>query len=357
MAISNGIQTESEKDMYKVGVFPGKFAPPHRGHLESIIRAATQCEKLYVVVSHNEKEMVGMFAGTGFPVPSLTLRARWLSIELGNLPHVTVLMLDESDLPLYPHGVIPWVALLKKTVPEEFDVIYGGESTYETMYSEHLPHVQYKHLDKRLGTYDISATRIRNAPYKHWDYILGAARSFFTKRVLIVGVESCGKTTLTKYLAKLFYTSWAEEAGKDYSIRKMGGNDFVFMSDDFLNIAIEQRQLEDDALRRANKIVFFDTEAIVTQYYHALYLNTLDLRLETFVDPDRYDLVLFLMPDVAWVSDGFRTLEEQDERESMSEVLWKMFTDRGLGDKMVVVRGNYEERLNKALALSSALLE
>ena len=342
--------------MYKVGVFPGKFAPPHRGHLESIIHAATQCDKLYVVVSHNEKEMKELFAGTGFPVPSLTLRARWLSIELGNLPHVTVLMLDESDIPLYPEGIIPWFNLLNKTVPEKFDVIYGGDPHYVGMYSKHLPGVDFKYFNRALGTYDISATRIRSNPYKHWDYILGAARSFFTKKVLIVGVESCGKTTLTKYLAKLFYTSWAEEAGKDYSIRKMGGNDYVYVSDDFFNIAIEQRQLEDDALRRANKIVFFDTEAIVTQYYHALYLNTTDPRLETFVDPERYDLVLFLMPDVAWVSDGFRTLEEQDERENMSEVLWKMFADRGFGDKMVVVRGNYEERLTKALRLCTALI-
>ena len=39
--------------MYNVGVFPGKFFPPHRGHLSSIIRAATMTNKLYVVVSDN----------------------------------------------------------------------------------------------------------------------------------------------------------------------------------------------------------------------------------------------------------------------------------------------------------------
>jgi len=37
--------------MYNTGVVPGKFFPPHRGHLNQIISAATQCNKVYVVVS------------------------------------------------------------------------------------------------------------------------------------------------------------------------------------------------------------------------------------------------------------------------------------------------------------------
>lgn len=40
--------------MYNVGLFPMQGVPPHRGHLYEIIQASTQCEKLYVVISHNE---------------------------------------------------------------------------------------------------------------------------------------------------------------------------------------------------------------------------------------------------------------------------------------------------------------
>ena len=34
---------------YKVGMYGGSFNPLHLGHINNIIRAANQCEKLYVV--------------------------------------------------------------------------------------------------------------------------------------------------------------------------------------------------------------------------------------------------------------------------------------------------------------------
>jgi HTH-type transcriptional repressor of NAD biosynthesis genes len=44
-------KNEQTSSLYKIGVVPGKFLPPHRGHLSAIIHAATKCQKLYVVVS------------------------------------------------------------------------------------------------------------------------------------------------------------------------------------------------------------------------------------------------------------------------------------------------------------------
>lgn len=42
--------------MYDVGFYGGKFMPFHRGHLNCIIRAASQCHKLYVVMMYNGEE-------------------------------------------------------------------------------------------------------------------------------------------------------------------------------------------------------------------------------------------------------------------------------------------------------------
>lgn len=206
--------------MYKCGVFPGKFLPPHRGHLASIINAATQCDMLYVVVSDNENATAKICSESHIDVMYLRDRVRWLSQELQGYDHIRVIGLDETNIPEYPYGWEEWSLLLAKTVPERFDAFFGGEPSYEKEgYTNYFPQCDYVLYDYNRTRYPISATEIRNNPYKHWDYILGAARPFFAKKVLITGTESCGKTTMTKYLAKMFHTSWSEEVGRYYSAK------------------------------------------------------------------------------------------------------------------------------------------
>lgn len=336
--------------MYKVGVFPGKFLPPHRGHLNSIFNAATQCEKLYVVVSDHPEITRKACEQAGIRLMDMKLRAKWLSIELQNFEHIQVLMLDEGDILPYPHGYPDWADLLYKTIPERFDVIFGGEPEYQKPHDEYFPNIDYAIFDADRERFPISATQIRQNPLKYWDYILGSARSHFVKRVLITGSESCGKTTMTKYLAKIFHTSWAEEEGRYYSERYLGGNEEVFTLQDFDNIAIEQYQAENHAIKTSNKVVFFDTDALVTQFYAKLYLGEESPMVESFINPDRYDLVLCFTPDVRWVDDGLRWNSDDRVRWNLHKDLKIMYKQRGFATKMKDISGTYEERLHKAIS-------
>ena len=63
--------------MYNVGVFPGKFFPPHRGHLNAIIHAATQTNLLYVVVSDNMEIASDVCKEQHLQDMPLNLRAKW----------------------------------------------------------------------------------------------------------------------------------------------------------------------------------------------------------------------------------------------------------------------------------------
>ena len=38
-----------------VGMIGGKYLPLHRGHVESILKAYTMCDELYIVLSYNEE--------------------------------------------------------------------------------------------------------------------------------------------------------------------------------------------------------------------------------------------------------------------------------------------------------------
>jgi HTH-type transcriptional repressor of NAD biosynthesis genes len=343
--------------MYQVGVFPGKFLPPHRGHLNAILRAASQCKKFYVVVSDNANYAAESASKNEIRPMPMMLRTKWLSQELQGLNHIKVVMLDETNIPAYPAGTVQWAALLKKAVPEPFDVIFGGEEVYRKTYMPNFPNVEYVVYDRNRERYPISATEVRNSPLQHWDYILGSARAHFAKRVLITGTESCGKTTLVKTLAKMYHTSWAEELGRFYSERCLGGNESVFTSEDFFKIAFQQTELDEHALKTANKIAFFDTDAVVTQFYCELYLGNINPNIEIFVDPTKYDLTIMLAPNVPWVADGLRWNENQTDRNRLHDELYSMYAARGFREIMVIDDPTYIRRLDKVVEMVEDLLK
>jgi HTH-type transcriptional repressor of NAD biosynthesis genes len=337
--------------MYNVGVFNGKFLPVHRGHINAIIHAATLAKKLYVVISDNAIAYANICIRDGVKPMPLKLRAKWLSIELQGFSHIKVLMLDETDIPLYPLGFEVWSERLKNLIPEHIDALFGGEKEYEELNKKYFPDADYILYDPGREQYSISATEIRRNPMKHWDYILGSVRPFFAKKFLIAGTESCGKTTITKYLAKLYHTSWAEEEGRYYSSKYLGGNEEVFEVSDFFEIAHLQHELDKKALHDANKVVFFDSDAVVTQFYCELYTGERNKPLEYFINPDKYDYVLLFKPDVEWVDDGLRFNSETKKRFALHKKLKELYIEYGFGEKIIEIEGNYSERLEKTLSI------
>lgn len=344
--------------MYNVGVFPGKFCPPHRGHITEILKASCLCKTLYVVVSHHDELDKELFAESKMKPITYRQKVKWLSIELSEFDHIKIVGLNEGNIPIYPYGWEPWSRLLKEVVGEKIDVIFGGEPEYaENGYTKYFPETVYHQYERKDSLYPISATEIRANPYMHWNYILGAAREHFTKRVLISGTESAGKTTMTKMLAKIFYTSWSREEGRYYSQKYFGGCEAVFEPDDFFKICWEQRDLDDHALKTANRIVFHDTDAVVTQFYCDMYLGKTNPKIETFIDPDRYDVILLLTPEVKWVDDGLRWNNENDVRWHLHHKLKQMYIDRGFGDKIIEIGGaSYISRIGEAIQIARSLL-
>lgn len=343
-------------DMAKVGVYFGKFLPPHRGHLSAILQAATKVQKLYVVVSDNAKVTEKLCATFGVKEIPVNFRLQWLSQELMDMPHIDVVKLDESNIPEYPNGWPMWADLMQETVGEHIDMFFCGEEEYVSKLKEYFPDAEVDLFDPMRTAYSISGTEIRRDPMKHWDYILGPARPFFTKKVLIAGSESCGKTTLTKALAKLYHTSWSEEVGRYYAQKYLGGNETIFTDYDFSRIAHQQVEQDYEALRSANKVCFFDTDAVITQYYSILYMGHRNEQVEACIDPDKFDMVILLKPDVEWINDGQRLNGDQGKRENLHQRLKHMYIERGFEDKIVEVGGSYNERLTTIIDLINKMI-
>jgi HTH-type transcriptional regulator, transcriptional repressor of NAD biosynthesis genes len=343
--------------MYKVGVYFGRFCPPHRGHLYQIIEASTRCKKLVVVISDNEQETIDICRRAGLPTITYQLRKQWISQQIQDIEHIVVRVLNESSIPRYPSGWPEWCREMRSVVPEKIDAFFAGDVKFKSMLKQYFPEAIVEVFDPKRTRYPISATDIRHNILGNWDYILGSARPFFAKKVLIAGTESCGKTTLTKCLAKLYNTSWSEEVGRYYARDYLGNDETVFTDTDFGRIAHLQYEQDYHALRSANQVCFFDTDATYTDYFSEIYLGRRNALVEAYIDPSRYDMTLFLLPDVRWVDDGQRLNGDQEKRRKLSDRLLHMYETHGFSDKLVILSGNYEHRLTKAIDLVDHLME
>ncbi len=342
--------------MYRTGVYFGRFCPPHRGHLYQMIVASTRCEKLIVVISDNRTQTEKLCREAGLPVITYQLRKQWIAQQVQDMAHIEVRVLDETDIPEYPDGWPQWAQRMREVVPEEIDAFFVGDRDYDEPLLAWFPASRIEMFDPSRSRYPISATEIRRDILNNWHYILGPARPFFAKKVLIAGTESCGKTTLTKCLAKLYNTSWSEEVGRYYAQHYLGGDETIYTDEDFSRMAYLQAEQDYTALRTANKVVFFDTDAVVTDYYSELYMGHRNRLVEAFISPEKYDVLLYLQPDVAWVPDGQRLNGDQARREKLNTRLLDMYAEFGFGDKVVRIGGDYEQRLSAAVKIVDGLL-
>lgn len=131
------------------------------------------------------------------------------------------------------------------------------------------------------------------------------------KRVVVLGAESTGKTTLTRALAETFGTLWNPEYGRPYT--EIGRPvDAPWTSWEFTHIARMHCWYEDFLARYATDVLFCDTDAFTTAVFHQTYLG---LPTDAFADlaERTYDLTIVCGLDVPWAHDGFREFEEQRE--------------------------------------------
>lgn len=330
------------------GWLTGKFAPLHAGHINFIQQAATQCDELTVVLSHDAKR---------FEDPRLELKTRllWLRQAFSDLPHIKITWVDETDIPVYPNGWMQWADLIRDRIGGDFQKLFTSETCDYADYQRHFPGMEVCLVDAERSQVHISGTEIRADPSKHWSMMPTLVRQRFLKKICIVGTESCGKTTLTKYLAKHFQTSWVEEYGRTYCERDLCGDEFLLCFDDYGLIAARRYELEREAARSANRVLFSDTCAAVTNYFCQMYEGKLNPLVSEYERLERYDLVIFLEADIPWVDDGLRRNPHSEQNTLLQ--LNHLHSVLPEGTRFVRIGGSYHERLTRAIALVKSIIQ
>jgi NadR type nicotinamide-nucleotide adenylyltransferase len=274
-----------------LGFTVGKFYPPHRGHKHLIDTARRQVDRLVVMLAHHESQRI----------PG-ELRREWLQeihpdCEIHLVPDE---LADDTE---------QWARFTIAHLGRAPDVVFSSED-YGPRFAAHM-NCRHVMVDRPRVRVPVSGTAVRSDPLGHLGFLEPCVRAYFVRRVVLVGAESTGKTTLAELLARKWQTNWVPEFGREYWERKVAGLSMDgplpgWSSEEFVTIAAGQQSRENLAARTAHRVLICDTNAWVTGTWHERYLDRRDARVDAIGRNDVAHLYLLTLPDVPFVQDGWR---------------------------------------------------
>ncbi len=318
------------------GMLLGKFMPLHRGHLYAIDFARRYCDELTVLVCSVAAE----------PIDG-GLRYRWVRESCP--PEVGVVdVRDEvpQEPSEHPDFWEIWRELVWRYAGRELDFVFASEAYGERLAGE--VGARFVPVDVAREVVPVSATAIRADPLGQWEFLPPVVRAHYAKRVCVFGPESTGKTTLTFELARRFQTRAVHEYARPLLASQGGECGY----EDIEAIGRGQIAAEEALSRQANRVLFCDTDTLTTVIWSDVLFGKCPQWIREEADRRRYDLTLLLDVDVPWVEDPQRYLPEgrREFFERCEEELKKR------GRPYVVIRGSFEERLERAVEAVQDLL-
>lgn len=342
---------------YGTGLVVGKFYPPHAGHHALIDAAAAACDRVIVVVAPSSGETV-----------PLDLRVRWLREAHPDHVHVVGVY---DDHPVDYADPAVWdlhTAVFREAAGTgRVDAVFSSEA-YGAELARRFGAVAVTVDEAREGV-PVSGTAVRADPVAHWDRLGPGVRAWLTRRVIVVGAESSGTTTMARALARHYRlrggvwarTRWVPEYGRELTERKLAAlrrtrpdatvDQVVWERADFREVAAAQNAAEDAAARDGAPILFGDTDAFATTIWEERYLGSTSEEVAAQVRPP----ALYLLTDdagVPFVDDGLR--DGEAIRSWMTGRFRHELAARGVPH--VVLTGRYRARLRAAVAACDALL-
>lgn len=173
------------------------------------------------------------------------------------------------------------------------------------------------------------------------------------KKIVVIGPESAGKTSLCEQLAARYHASWCPEYAREF----LSEHGMRYTYDDLLTIARGQLALEERyiAAAEANKesLLFIDTDMYVMKVWCEVVYGRCHRFILDQVVQRKYDAYLLCKPDLPWVEDGLREYPGLEARQR----LYRIYLDCMVNQPVpwTEISGSYEERLQTALAAISCL--
>ncbi len=163
------------------------------------------------------------------------------------------------------------------------------------------------------------------------------------KRILILGPESTGKSTLASDLSSYFGEPWVPEFAREY-LQKINR---PYTYEDLSEIGMGQINLEDKLLKQAKNFLFCDTDLRVIQVWSEHRFGKVHPLILEEINRRTYDLILLTDIDLPWEPDPLREHPELEARQYFFEKYLKLAKESGFN--YFTISGDRKTRLTKAV--------
>ncbi len=179
------------------------------------------------------------------------------------------------------------------------------------------------------------------------------------KKIVVIGPESTGKSTLCEKLAAHFNTRWCPEYAREYL--HAHGTDYSY--DTLLTIAKGQVALEEKYIHEVEQqvegenpaspthhspLLFIDTDMYVMNVWCKFVFGKTHSWILNQIIERRYDLYLLCNVDLPWVKDELREYPDLARREKLYNIYKEIMINQPV--PWIDISGSYEERFEKAVA-------
>jgi NadR type nicotinamide-nucleotide adenylyltransferase len=179
------------------------------------------------------------------------------------------------------------------------------------------------------------------------------------KKIVVIGPESTGKSTLCGYLADYYNTLWCPEFARAYLLE----NGTTYTIDDLITIAkgqldavhkhIEVLQSQIDQTGIVKPLII-DTDMYVMKVWSEYVFGNCPTFILDEINKQDFDLYLLCKPDIPWVKDELREYPDEKPRQELFQIYKDILINQQT--PWVEISGGFEERNQKAAAAIDTLL-
>ncbi|MEZ4987724.1 MAG: AAA family ATPase [Saprospiraceae bacterium] len=275
----------------------GKFMPFHQGHQALIDFALQRADKVVVLVCCSLQENI-----------PASIRTQWIAQTYQGEARLQIIPYTYSEADL-PNSSVPdlriaeaWAQVIGQLLPD-LDAICTSEAYGDNV--ARLLHIQHWMFDAQRKRLPVSATMIRTNPTAYWSFLPDAVKPYYQQKIILLGTESTGKSSLAEALHQQLPAALVEEAGR----RIVAQSEHVTI-DQLYQIVHEHDASLQAAINTLQPFVILDTDVYITQSYAHFFFGHF-LTIEANIYNRQQGRRFYLSADFPYVQDGTRLDEAQ----------------------------------------------